>query len=496
MVSLLITFVVTFAASVALTPLVRVIAWRYGVVDCPDGVRKMHGRPVPLWGGVAVYIALALGLAAARCGSYAAGPVLDRLIVLLVSVAGLVCLFGAIDDSRRLSSRMKLLLQVVAVLPVVLVGCWVPTIWICGIPVDFGWLGVPLTICWFIGCINALNLLDGMDGLASLVGISTAAMMGLIGVNEGHPEVAVVSTVLVASLVGFMVYNLPPATIFLGDSGSMVIGLVVGLLGFQGNLKTPATLSITAPAVIMALPLLDVVLAVIRRKLTGRKVDSADRQHIHHRLLDRGLTPWQVLSILGALCLLTGTIAATATYLRSDALAWITTFTLVTVAVRMRLLGHHELWLLRQAIARRLVHWLPRFRRLALLPELEGLGFDDLCALLIDESRSWGLRRLEVRVTRDNNPIEEHNWVEPRVDCERRLVSTWSLAVDFRRRDGYMCELRAHLGGGQHRDLTPLVRTFQVFGIHFVACLAPNIYRSQEVAILRPQPTDQRREAA
>jgi UDP-N-acetylmuramyl pentapeptide phosphotransferase/UDP-N-acetylglucosamine-1-phosphate transferase len=439
---------------------------------------------------------LAIGLAVARYGSYATGPVLDRLILLLVSVAGLVCLFGAIDDHYRLSSRLKLLLQMVAVLPVVLVGCWVPQIWICGVPVNFGWLGIPLTICWLIGCINALNLLDGMDGLASLVGVSTVAMMGLIGVNEGHPEVAVVATVLAAALTGFLVYNLPPATIFLGDSGSMVIGLVVGLLGFQGNLKTPATLSITAPAVIMALPMLDVALAVIRRKLTGRKLDTADRQHIHHRLLDQGLTPWQVLCILGSLCLLTGTIAATATYLRSDALAWVTTLTLVVLAVRLRLLGHHEMFLLRHAMFRQLVRFVPRFGRIASHPELDGMEFDDLCDLLVDELLPWGLRRLEVRVLHGSEAIEEHHWVDPKCAAEKESASTWAVEVDFRRRDGYLCKLRSQLRGGQYRDLTPLVRKFQVFGIHFVACVAPDIYRSEVGAGDELPPMLKRRKAA
>jgi hypothetical protein len=390
---------------------------------------------------------------------------------------------------------MKLLLQIVAVLPVVLCGWWVPEIWICGIPVHFGWLGIPLTICWLIGCINALNLLDGMDGLASLVGVSTVAMMGLIGVNEGHYEVAVVATVLAASLTGFLAYNLPPATIFLGDSGSMVIGLVVGLLGFQGNLKTPATLSITAPAVIMALPMLDVVLAVIRRKLTGRRFDTADRQHIHHRLLDRGLTPWQVLCILGSLCLLTGTIAATATYLRSDALAWVATLSLVVLAVRMRLLGYHEVLLLRQAMLRWLVRLVPRFGRLSLRPELEEMKFGDLCTLLIGELRSWGARRVEVRVSQGDEAIDEHHWIEPKCIGERESASSWSVEVDFRRRDGYVCKLRVQLRGGQRRDLTPLVRTLQVFGIHLVACLAPDIYRSEDHASM-PRPIDQHRKAA
>ena len=201
---------------------------------------------------------------------------------------------------------MKLGLQIVSVLPIVLLGYYVDRVVAFGYPIELGWLGIPLTVLWLVGCINALNLIDGMDGLASIVGLSTAAMMGVIAASEGHDHVAVMAIVLAASLLGFLIYNLPPASIFLGDSGSMVIGLSVGLLGIQGTLKTSATLAITAPAVVMTLPMFDIVAALVRRKLTGRRFDAPDRLHIHHRLLDRGWTPWQVLCLIGAVCLTTG----------------------------------------------------------------------------------------------------------------------------------------------------------------------------------------------
>ena len=115
--------------------------------------------------------------------------------------------------------------------------------------------------------------------------------------SMGNDHVAVIAVVLAGAVGGFLIYNFPPASIFLGDSGSAVIGLTLGILGIQGAMKTSATLSITAPAVIMTLPMFDVVMAVVRRTLTGRRFDAADRQHIHHQLLDRGLSPWQVLCI-------------------------------------------------------------------------------------------------------------------------------------------------------------------------------------------------------
>ena len=151
---------------------------------------------------------------------------------------------------------------------------------------------------------------------------------------------------MTAALAGFLVYNRPPASIFLGDSGSTVIGLMIGVLGIQGSLKSSATLSITAPVVLMTLPMFDVVMAVVRRKLTGRPLALGDREHIHHCLLDRGLGPWQVLGIIGALCLTTGAAATAATVFRIDALAWIIATTLVVLMIRLRVFGHREFSLL------------------------------------------------------------------------------------------------------------------------------------------------------
>ncbi|MBU4399523.1 MAG: undecaprenyl/decaprenyl-phosphate alpha-N-acetylglucosaminyl 1-phosphate transferase [Planctomycetes bacterium] len=351
--SLALTSAVAFTASLALTAAVRAAARRWGIVDKPDGRRKLHGRPVPLWGGVAVYGATVLGLLATGFGAGATEKYTELCTAWMLA-AGFVCLVGSIDDRFDLSARVKLLLQIVSVLPIVLMGYYVDRIVAFGYPIELGWLGVPLTILWLLGCINALNLIDGMDGLASIVGLSTAAMLGVIAVGEGHPHVAAMAFILAASLAGFLVYNLPPASIFLGDSGSMVIGLSIGLLGIQGTLKTSATLAITAPVVVMTLPMFDIVAALVRRRLTGRRFDAPDRRHIHHRLLERGWTPWQVLCLLGALCLTMGGAATAATIFRLDALAWIAAITLIVLMVRLRLFGHHEFALVKLAVLRTL----------------------------------------------------------------------------------------------------------------------------------------------
>jgi UDP-GlcNAc:undecaprenyl-phosphate GlcNAc-1-phosphate transferase len=345
--SIRIGLAVAVVASLLLTPVARMIARRCNVLDNPDGVRKHHGRPVPLWGGVAVYLALVIGLLAVRFGTEPSAA-FDQLSTTVILACGLVCLVGCVDDSRDLNARLKLLLQVVSVIPVVLAGYSFDRVVAFGYPIELGWLGVPLTVLWLVGCINSLNLLDGLDGLASVVGLCSSLIMAVIAMNTGHPQVGIVALVLAGSLAGFLAYNLPPASIFLGDSGAMVIGLVVGMISIQGALKTSATLSIAVPAVVMSVPMLDTVFAILRRKLSGQAFDATDRGHIHHRLLERGLTNWQALCIIGALCLTTGAAATAATLLSFEWLGWITAVSLIVLLVRTRAFGHHEVALFKQ----------------------------------------------------------------------------------------------------------------------------------------------------
>jgi UDP-GlcNAc:undecaprenyl-phosphate GlcNAc-1-phosphate transferase len=356
---LLIPMAAALAASLVLTPLVRRLAWRLRVLAYPDAERRFHPGPVPLLGGVAVYFALVAGLIAALLLDRFRQPDLVRLCWTLIPAAALACLFGAIDDCCNLRSRAKLALQFLAASLITAAGFSVNFIIVFGYRIELGWWGVPLTIGWLLGCINALNLIDGLDGLASVVGLSTTSMLGIIAMRMENEHVAAVALTLTAALAGFLVFNRPPASVFLGDSGSTLIGLVIGVLGIQGALKSPVTLSITAPVVLMTLPMFDVIMAVVRRKLTGRPLALGDREHIHHCLLERGLGPWQVLGILGALCLTTGAAATAATFFRMDALAWIIAATLIVLMIRLRVFGHREFGLIRQLLRRQagnLVH--------------------------------------------------------------------------------------------------------------------------------------------
>jgi UDP-GlcNAc:undecaprenyl-phosphate/decaprenyl-phosphate GlcNAc-1-phosphate transferase len=486
--SLVWTSTAAFAASLLLTTAVRAVARRYDIVDRPDGNRKLHGRPVPLWGGVAVYAATVLGLLAVRLGAGGTTEFTELSNAWIIT-AGFVCLVGGIDDRFDLRPRVKLALQIVSVLPIVMLGYYVDRIVAFGCPIVLGWLGIPLTILWLVGCINALNLIDGMDGLASIIGLSTAAMLGVIAASQGQDHVAAMAIVLAASLTGFLIYNLPPASIFLGDSGSMVIGLSIGLLGMQGSLKTSATLAITAPAVVMTLPMFDIVAAIVRRTLTGRPFDMPDRLHIHHRLLARGWNPWQVLCLLGALCLTTGAAATAATIFRRDALAWIAAMSLVVLMIRLRLFGHDEFALAKEAIVRTVKSCIGAWGRLAgrlhipgsttRRPNLSALVDQamkqdsqasnlELWDLLLRNLRAWEIRQVEFSSPLRNLP-RRIRWIDPRApvgECCR-----WSLSVSLPGSDGEICELStAAVEPVTHREeLAALTSLLTAFGAHFAA---------------------------
>jgi UDP-GlcNAc:undecaprenyl-phosphate GlcNAc-1-phosphate transferase len=469
-----IAFGLALLASLALTPLARGVALRLRAVDLPDGLRKLQKQPVPLLGGVAVYVALVLSLGAVALTGSGGASGLRELSLVLAVAAGFVCLLGCVDDCRDLNARFKLLLQTASVLPVVIGGYSVDRVMLFGYPIDLGWLGVPLTVFWMLGCINALNLLDGMDGLASTVGLSTAAMMAIISSSMGNHHVALIAVALAGALTGFLVYNLPPASIYLGDSGSMVIGLVVGILSIQGSLKTTATLSLTAPAVIMSIPILDTLLAIIRRKLTGRSIASADRGHIHHRLLDRGLTTWQALCVIGALCLTTGAAATASILLSSDGLAWIVTVSLVVVLIRIRAFGHHELSLVKLTAAslltrlvNRLVRTVPQARHQRAI--VAGRGFDDLWSDLTADAALWNAWRLEVSVEHQGTQTGYRLWSKPAPP--RCNGFDWSLELQFGSAADSLCRMRVAGNDPQSQDpwyLLPLVQMLKRFGEHWV----------------------------
>ena len=350
---LLLTLPASFLLCLILIPIVRFLAGRYGLVDNPDGRRKVHGRAVPLGGGLAILASSAAAVVAALC---VPGPVRDGMaarwpLVLGVALAAvLICAVGVADDYRVLRGRYKLLGQIAAVAVVMASGVLVRDVHLFGCQIELGLLSVPFTAFLLLGAINSLNLLDGMDGLLGSVGAVVCLALAAMAVLAGHMAVAALAAALAGALLGFLRYNLPPASIFMGDCGSMVVGLVVGVLAIESSLKAPATIALSAPIALLTLPILDTTAAIIRRKLTGRSIYTTDRGHLHHCLLRRGFSVWRVLLLVSSFCLFTALGVVASEAFHNEWIALLTGLTVAGVLIATRLFGYAEVLLVKERL--------------------------------------------------------------------------------------------------------------------------------------------------
>jgi UDP-GlcNAc:undecaprenyl-phosphate/decaprenyl-phosphate GlcNAc-1-phosphate transferase len=298
---------VSFCLSFVLTPFCRNLAVRCRLMDRPDNKRKMHASPVPRIGGVPIALAYAASFLILMLDPRNAKMLelgLPYALRLLPAV-GLIFLTGLVDDIWGLDAEWKLVGQCAAGALAVVGGLHISVFGHQPAP----WIDVPLTILWLIACSNAFNLIDGVDGLASGVGLFatiTTLVAAMIGNNLA---LAAVTLPLAGALLGFLRYNFNPASIFLGDSGSLLIGFLLGCFGILWSQKSATLLGMVAPMMALSIPLLDAGISVVRRFLRGQPIFTADRGHIHHRLLDRGFTPRRVALLLYGVCALAATLS-------------------------------------------------------------------------------------------------------------------------------------------------------------------------------------------
>jgi UDP-GlcNAc:undecaprenyl-phosphate/decaprenyl-phosphate GlcNAc-1-phosphate transferase len=302
-------FVGAAAVAFFLTPFAIWVAAKAGALDEPDA-RKVHARPTPRLGGLAIFgsVMLCLGLALGLLpGAWETGPWPSVLVGALM-----VYLLGFTDDMNRLSPKAKFAVQAVAALVAVSGGVVIYAVDLPGVgAVDLGFWSYPLTLFWLVGVTNAFNLIDGLDGLAG--GLALIASFSLFILAAGvDPGAGLVAVIVAGALVGFLRYNFHPAQVFMGDSGSLFVGYLVACMSVQ-SMGAGGSLGFIAPVLAVAVPVLDTLTAMGRRylgaivKQRGRRLRALrefgvmfqpDRGHIHHCLLDRGLTQWQVVTIL------------------------------------------------------------------------------------------------------------------------------------------------------------------------------------------------------
>ena len=353
----LLAFCSAFVVSGLTAPLIARLSIRWGLVDAPDAHRKLHERPVPLTGGPTILISSVLAIAATLLWfpTLLAPTAHDaKFLACLFASGSLLVVIGLIDDRYGMRGRQKLAGQILAAVMMLPSGVVIRQASILGLPISFGDLGPIITVLCIVGAINALNLIDGVDGLASTTGIILSLSIAAVTfVYGGRPDGLLMSLVLAGALSGFLLFNFPPAKMFLGDSGSMLIGLVLGAVALKCSLKQFTAATLIMPTAIWAIPLFDVSMAIVRRKLTGRSLYETDRGHLHHCLQRKGLGGVKLLGITASLCALTGFGAVMASVFENDLIAVIGVITALSLLVLTRSFGHTEMSLLKNR-ARRL----------------------------------------------------------------------------------------------------------------------------------------------
>lgn len=275
-------FLLAMFVSYVLTPYIKKLAFKIGAVDKPDN-RKVHSKVMPRLGGLAIYIAFMIGCVASLELTW------DLLGILIGGT--LIVALGVADDVYQLPAKAKLLGQIVAACVLVLFDIRIE--WVNNPLGGYFYLdmfSIPFTIFWVISFTNVVNLIDGLDGLAAGVSAIASLTVILVAIQMGYFHVAVLTAALAGAIIGFIRYNFNPATIFMGDTGSMFLGYMLAAISIYGAVKTATTIALIVPAIALGLPILDTAFAIMRRYANGRPIFQPDKGHLHHRLLDKGMS--------------------------------------------------------------------------------------------------------------------------------------------------------------------------------------------------------------
>ncbi|HEY6329164.1 MAG TPA: MraY family glycosyltransferase [Blastocatellia bacterium] len=293
-------FGLSLLISILLTKSIRDFARRFGWVSRPSA-HHIPGRSIPRLGGVAIYVAViaAIGVIALTHNELDASMDLPwRTVAYILGSATIVFLLGLYDDFRPLSAPVKLAIQAIAASVLFFGGFRVVKI-----PILFGshmlpWLSLPLTILWVLLITNAFNLIDGLDGLAAGSALFSTVTVSVLWISGGNHLMSLLAIIMAGATLGFLRFNFNPASIFLGDSGSLFLGFMLSALALTGSQKTPTVVAVAIPVVSFGLPVMETLLTVFRRFLRGQPVFIADREHIHHKLLQLGYSQRSAVFIL------------------------------------------------------------------------------------------------------------------------------------------------------------------------------------------------------
>ena len=305
---LILTFVVAFAFSFASTPIVYRFAYKIGAIDIPKDGRRMHKKPIPRLGGLAIIFGFTVSICCFANFS--------RALIATLCGAFVIAVMGVIDDCKNLSAKRKFVIQILAALIVIIGGNI--RITVLTNPNIFSdnpyivlplWLSVITTVFWVVFITNAVNFIDGLDGLAAGVSAIMSVSLVFIALRIQEYSSAIIGLALMGACFGFLPFNFNPAKIFMGDTGSTFLGFILATLSIQGVFKSYAIITFAVPLLILGLPLFDALFAMIRRILKGQSPMVADRGHLHHRLIDMGFSQKQTVFILYAISAVLGITA-------------------------------------------------------------------------------------------------------------------------------------------------------------------------------------------
>lgn len=308
-------FVVLFATSLlvalVVTPLARRVAWRLGAVDHPDA-RRINRRPIPRMGGIAVFVALIASSLAHFVGTHTLGwpglfatnPSNVTFINYPLLVIGFTLVFatGLLDDYLTLTPRQKLVGQFAGAIAAVSSGLVIDEIVnpFTNDLIVVGWVSYPITVLYLVAYTNIFNLIDGLDGLAAGIACIASVTMWIVSTMSGHLDAASFSLMLAGATLGFLRYNFNPASVFLGDCGSLLIGFSLGCISLMSVSRTSGLTAIIIPLVIAGIPIIDTFSAIVRRGRAHVSIGQADKGHIHHRLLSEGFNQRQTVLFIYA----------------------------------------------------------------------------------------------------------------------------------------------------------------------------------------------------
>ncbi|MEF9953167.1 MAG: MraY family glycosyltransferase [Clostridium sp.] len=339
--SMLILFLCAVVISFVATPLVKKLAYKVNAIDVPKDDRRVHKTPIPRLGGLAIYISFTI------CTLMVLGSDPHTIGVLIGGT--LITAIGIYDDIKPLKAIYKLILQIIAALVLIGFGMTIDTVTVpfdsAGNMVDIRFITIPVTILWVVGITNAFNLIDGLDGLSCGIGFISCLTLFGVSLIGGRYTAMILTLVLAGACLGFLPYNSNPAKIFMGDTGSQLIGFLLAAISIEGAIKSATAVVVAVPILALGLPIYDTLFAIIRRKINNRPIMEADKGHFHHRLLELGLTQRQVVYIMYTISSVLGLssiIAMVVSPKQSFALLVVVCALILAFAVEMNILGKNK----------------------------------------------------------------------------------------------------------------------------------------------------------